>query len=393
MAIKEKIKKRIYNMNYKPFMKNMILMESNPDLEDNTGALYKEMLKRNINESIEIVWMVHSDKFSKNKIKNVKFINVNKFFGRLIWKKYSFLAKYIIDCNLCIKKKNKNQIRFFLTHGHIFKLCNGYTMSLGKMDYILQLSNAFKGTLKYYEDQNVTSVCLGFPRNDDLFRKSDEADRLIKQFKSKKIIAWLPTYRNNKSTHNSNEFNMPLIYRYAVPCIETEEQIKKLNELLKKNDITLIIKPHPAEDLSNLKKLNLSNIKLILNTDLDNNNLNIYQFLSETDAMITDYSSIYYDYLLTKKPIGLAIPDLEEFSKHMPMYWSDYKEAIAGEYIYTFDDLVKFIENVASGNDIAYEKRMEKLKLYHKYPDGNSSERVLTFFLERIGYKENEKRK
>ena len=119
--------------------------------------------------------------------------------------------------------------------------------------------------------------------------------------------------------------------------------------------------------------------------------LNKYNYLVKTDALITDYSSIYFDYLLVDKPIGLAIPDIEEYKKHVELLFDDYTGNIPGQQIYTFNDLCDFINNVSNGIEIDKELRKEKTKLYHKYIDGNTSKRLEEFFSKIINGEKNEK--
>ena len=205
MEIKNKIKKIIYNMNYKFFMKNMVLMESNPDLQDNTGALYIEMLTRNINDKIKIVWFVHSDEFKNSKTKNVKFININKT-RKITLRFYQYFAKYIVDCNFTIPKINKNQFRFYLTHGEPVKLVPEYSLSIGKCNYVLETSPIFNDFAeKYYPVEKGHITNLGYPRNDNLFNINDDAKKFIDKFNSKKIIAWIPTYRNHYQADKQGE--------------------------------------------------------------------------------------------------------------------------------------------------------------------------------------------
>lgn len=210
-----------------------------------------------------------------------------------------------------------------------------------------------------------------------------------KQNDEEKLIVWMPTFRNHKNGNNS-ENKTDIHFSFGVPTIETEKQINKLNKLLVEKNAKLIIKLHPAEDTSKLNNLDLSNIIIVKdNSIFEKEKLTVYHLLSVADALITDYSSIYYDYLLTDKPIGLAIPDIKEYSSHVELAFDNFEENVAGEYIYKFDDLIKFIKNVIDNNDITYEKRMEKKKLYHNYSDGKSSKRVLEILTDKM--KKNKK--
>ena len=106
--------------------------------------------------------------------------------------------------------------------------------------------------------------------------------------------------------------------------------------------------------------------------------------LKDFDALITDYSSVYYDFLLTQKPIGLAIPDIEEYSKTCTLISNDITEYVKGDYIYSLKDLIDFINLVATGKDPAKKELAWALDKYHTYKDGNSSKRVIDLLLEKM---------
>ena len=213
-------------------------------------------------------------------------------------------------------------------------------------------------------------LTIGFPRNDILLRNNSQI--FYPEIKREKTICWFPTYRNHIN-HSSGKNTLP----YGIPSINSEQDLQELNELLKKNKVLLVIKLHPAEDTTILKKLNLDYIKLIEDSVFDIDHSSLYHYLSNVDALITDYSSVYYDFLLTKKPIGLAISDIEEYKKTTKLIFDDFENNVMGEYIYTFKDLETFINNVTNNNDVSYEKRMEAIKRFHRYDDNNSSDRLI----------------
>ena len=163
--MKKKLKELIYN--FPIHLKNYIILESNPDLSDNTYALYKTLLKNKVNEKYKFFWFVYNKNMYKDiKIKNVYFINA---FGQIglfdkIRKLYiNYKAKYIIDCNKFIYKKNKNQKRLHLGHGMPYKFVPEYCNLTGETDYILSLSDFFNDNIHTtLKELNELSECEYF---------------------------------------------------------------------------------------------------------------------------------------------------------------------------------------------------------------------------------------
>ena len=144
----------------------------------------------------------------------------------------------------------------------------------------------------------------------------------------------------------------------------------------------LIIKLHPAEDTTYLNKLNLNNILFTKNELFEGNRKNIYQLAQLTDALITDYSSIYFDYTLLDKPIGMAVEDIEEYRNNFKLYFDDFEKSLPAEYIYNFEDLKKFINNVCNGKDIKRNDRNRMRSVYFEHIDGFASKRVIDILKE-----------
>ena len=381
--MKKTIKNWMHNTNlFNIYKKNIILLESSPVMSDNTLYVYKELIKRKINEKYKLVWITNTDNKEIKKIreKNVYFLNRNK--KKLRYKFTMLRAKYIIDCNEYLGKYNKNQIRIYLGHGMLLKLPYNYGKNAGNIDGCVSTSKFFEKALKkVYVTDNI--IVTGLPRNDAL---KDHNNVLFDEVEREKTIIWMPTYRNHKiinifnqeAIKNAKEVLTNIHYPFGVPCIKNEKELQNLNDMLKENKMLLILKLHPAENLTNIKEENFSNIKILKNEMIPFGKT-IYDYLGNVDALITDYSSIYYDFLLTKKPIGLTIPDLEEYSKHLELISDNYKDVIKGEYIYNYNDLIKFFKNVKDGIDPMHDERMKALDMFHQYKDFNSSARVVNY--------------
>lgn len=65
--------------------------------------------------------------------------------------------------------------------------------------------------------------------------------------------------------------------------------------------------------------------------------------MSISDALITDYSSVFFDYLLLNKPIIFFPYDYEEYLKNDRELYVDYYEEIAGPAFMDFSDVIKEI--------------------------------------------------
>lgn len=357
----------LYHLPIKFLLKNYILFESNPDYADNAYYVYLELLKQGYNKKYKLIWLVDNDEeFKDINIHNVIFLNRNSKEAR----KCKILAKFIIDCNKYIYKFNKYQYRFHMGHGMPIKDVSSYTGSCNKVDNYLITSEFFLfyflNCIKLPKEKYLS---LGFPRTDEFFMEKEHFEELDGY---DKLILWMPTYRN----HFNDEGKKSKL-KYGVPSINTKKELVELNDILKNSNSLLIIKLHPSENTDILSKMELSNILFTKNELLEKNHRNIYQLAHITDALITDYSSIYFDYLLMNKPIAMAIEDIKEYSKEVPLLYDDFEKVLPAEYIYNYDDLIKFINNVCSGKDIKKKERNEKLSTYMKHNDGNSAKRII----------------
>lgn len=365
----------IYNLYRKFGIKNIILFESNPDFTDNAKVLFDYMLEQHVNDKYELVWLVkNKDDFKDIKIKNVKFVN---FFMKNSKRSkeatyYYKHAKIILDGNKYVKKAYPCQIRIHLNHGSPFKDAAHYNLSIGDTDYVIVQSEFFAPVEARVRDMDIKKILpYGFPRNDVLYSKEKKKFDLIDNLNANKTIFWLPTYRNHVMVaKNSSSL------KYGLACIEDEKDLIKLNDKLVKENVYLIIKFHPVENTDAIEKCNLSNILIIKNDDITSKGLNLYDVFNKVDALITDYSSVYFDFCLTKKNIGLAISDFDEYLASQGEFQYKYEDAIKGNYMYNIDDLITFVDDVSKGKDRSYKERMEVIKKYDDYQDGKSVERI-----------------
>lgn len=359
-------------------IKNTIIMESNPDFTDNTKILFDKLIKEKVNDIYKIVWLVDESKnFKDVKIKNVIFIDVYKRYNiikRIKKAYYTYTARIIIDSNKYVPKVRKEQFRLHLCHGTPLKNAGDYCKEIGDVDYILELGKFFRD--KDVELFNKSENCfldIGFPRNDQLFGKY-KIEEIFPNYVGKKIIVWLPTYRKHKGHSTFEDSSL----KYGLPGISSKEDFVKINDILKENNTVILIKLHPVQDKKAIEDFECSNIKIITDEELIKKNFNLYKLLAISDALITDYSSVYYDYLLTQNPIGLSISDFDEYEKNVGFVY-DYYSIVKGEYIYNTDGLCNFIQKLAKNKDDKRQERLNCLKTYHTYCDGKSSERVYEF--------------
>lgn len=364
-------------------LRKIILFESHPDLSDNSFALYEEFLRRGINQRYKIYWMktFHDGKKYELPENVYTFENDAHTVREMIRRVYVLnCSKYIIDCNSFIYKRRKKQVRIHLGHGMPIKIDLGYSRKFGECDkYMIQSGfwiDIYKE--KLYVPEHV--LCdLGYPRNDVLVNRSPAGKWKSSVSGFQEVVLWMPTYRQHR-LHMERAMENP--YPYGMPCVHDKQELKQLGDLLKEKNILILFRPHPVQELSVFEKDSFPNIMIADDAYLAAFGLTLYELLGNTDGLITDYSSVYFDYLLTDRPVALTIEDKEEYFRHFTLAFPDYKEYIKGFYVEEFKGLLDFVEEIASGTDSARQERMEAKKMFHTDTDGRSAVKITDLLVE-----------
>ena len=93
--------------------------------------------------------------------------------------------------------------------------------------------------------------------------------------------------------------------------------------------------------------------------------------------LITDYSSIIFEYCITEKPMIFFAYDLEEFSNHGRGFYKDYKSYVPGPVVKTSEEIIDYI------NKSAYS--IDQIRTFNEenFPnlDGKASERIIRQFI------------
>lgn len=378
------MKKIIYKILSFFKLKDIIILESFPTYTDNAKAFYDYLINNNYNNKYKIIWFCDNKCRVKLFDKNVKIVRVWKSVNKLsflgFFKYFHYLkkAKYILFCNRGIYKINPKSIRLFLNHGILFKKVSDLQMVSPNVDYTICPSEYFKPI--YEEQLHLKSdkiLVLGTPRNDAFksFHKEPRKFSFIDK-KYQKIIFWLPTFRSHRDKERvDSHYQFPL----GIPVIYDMHSLELIDKLLKEKNILLLLKMHPAQDMSKVGNINLENIKLISDNDLLDNQVSLSEFLLYVDAVLTDYSGIYYDALLLDKFIGFTIDDFELYSKERGFVFSNPKEIMAGMKIVSLADLKKFINDLSDNKDEYIENRNNVRKKLFNDVNSNSCEAIIKF--------------
>lgn len=208
---------------------------------------------------------------------------------------------------------------------------------------------------------------LGYPRNDIFYENNQVYENynislFLQQFN--KVILFCPTFRDYPTSEKP--FSRDFLMRF--------------NEYLEKENSLFLIKGHINEkSLETIE--NLSNIR-----DISVDVKDIQDLLPYVDLLISDYSSIFFDFVFRDMPIIFYPYDFENYTENSRDLFCDYFKDLVGPFAKNEDELLKLIDS--SEKDFAneeYRKNFEMFKKrYNKYVDGKNCERVYNYILNLI---------
>ena len=294
------------------------------------------------------------------------------------------LFYYMVRCGYIVTsfdhrfriRPSKEQRTVHLMHGCTLKNCG--------TDYLLpdkQRRGYYYTDILCHGDVWKEIYCKGFgcsesqlrhwdnPRNDLLFQPV-EKNKLEDFFglKYEKLILWMPTFRQSDSLkRNDSSIGIPFI---------NLDNIDTINQALQEAGNLLIIKPHPAQNSLSKYIDNKSNIRILTNQMIEiMEDVELYHLIGAADAMITDYSSVYYDYLILNKPIAFAVEDFEIYSSKRGFAFDNPKQYMPGFFVQSLEELLVFLKNPYVDDEYYFELRQKVNDLFY-WRDGNNSERI-----------------
>lgn len=346
-----------------PIQQNLILLESDGDLMDNGYALFDYMNHNGYLDKYHVIWMVTDvNQAAKHKFLNTEYLP--KFPQRIDCKWAKILATYhwnIFD-HLNVTnwiKKREEQTVTYLTHGVGYKNTKSNEKKECEWKTTTDLITV-PGKIGRYCQANFTgepiekTAITGFPRNDYFFQKDTGIQNKIQQCwhfqEYRKVVLWMPTFKQSNLEDLSEDY---IHNETGLSLFDQMEDLEKFSAFLKEQNVLLVLKLHPYQAELPVFQRKYDNILVLRNKDLEEQDLQLYQVIPYSDALITDYSSIATDYLLLDKPIIFTLDDYEEYAASRgEFYPPNAKDYMKGYHVYNIKDLEKALCDIVEGKDI-----------------------------------------
>lgn len=361
--------RRVFSFLVRRLPQNRILFESMPPYSDNTWAVYQYIRDNGLLKDYKLIWLLQEGDTPRADIPSI--VKRNTRTGGIRYFYNALRTKAFVYCNQRQFKLRADQLTINLGHGSCLKSVHGHYNMPGDLDYMLIQAPAFEDATRYEHSVAPGTIiaALGYPRNDDFFGDMPLDRNTLFPTPFKKLLIWYPTYRQHKN-------GQKIASSITLPLIHDAGSAQRINACAAENGVLVVLKPHFAQDTSYINKTDLSNLVFIDDSFFTRHGIRPYQFLHMSDGLITDFSSVYYDYLLQDKPIALVWEDIEEYRQTSGFAVDTDVYCAGGEKVYTEEELCGFIRRIARDEDVLKTERAQVSALTNAYPDGLNAQRT-----------------
>lgn len=230
-----------------------------------------------------------------------------------------------------------------------------FQKKINNWDYVSVPSDYMTSKARSAFNTNVKSITSGFPRNDMIFDALKNTESIKKSLNipsTKQIILYAPTWREGKSSDIK---------------LDIENMQKKLG-----NDFILLVRAHyMVSNNMDIRQyypfaINVSNYP------------SIEELYAISDVLITDYSSVMFDYAYLKRPMLFYAYDLEKYLYSERGTYLDYEKIVPGPVIRNTDTLIDELQNLNSINSRYKDKYQKFYDEFCQYGrNGDASETVI----------------
>lgn len=321
-------------------------------LDDSPKAIYEEMLKQEKFKDFKFYWaFVNPEDFEIPKGEKIK-IDTFKYYW-VAQKAKFWITNAAIERGLNFKKKSTFYINTW--HGTPLKKIGKDENSISEksglgskniatQDVILAQSEYDAKIFSNIFDLDISKIVMcDLPRNDELTSHTNEKRVHVRKKigigDDKKVILYAPTYREYERDEKNNCYLKPPI------------DFSKWKEVLGENYIVLFRAHYEV-----VKVLNINESEFLKNVS---NYPNLNELMIISDMLVSDYSSIFFDYSILEKPMYCFGYDLEVYSEKRGLYL-DLEKALPCKVSKTEEELLNEILN------FDYTQGIDKVKQFRK---------------------------
>lgn len=359
-----------------PIQKNVIVFNCSMgrNYTGNCRYIYEYMVENEIDKKYKCVW------FFRDTNVVIPGSPIIVPYARLRYLYYMAVAKtWVFDCRQPGFLKKRDGVNYIQTwHGtplkklaldmedvfmvnskSIDRYKKNFRNNAATWDYLIAQNPFSTETFRRCFDFKKTMLEIGYPRNDMLINQNEEESiqSLKKKFNlplDKKIILYAPTWRDD-------EYDAKGKYKFS-PKIDFSMLKEKLED-----DYIMIVKYHYlVQDCIDWTQYG----DFIYHFDDD-----ITQMYLVSDILITDYSSVMFDYSVLKRPMFFYCYDLDNYKNHLRGFYFDFPKKAPGPISKTTDQLVQDIMNY---KEEEYKERYQNfVETFNPWDDGRASQKVV----------------
>lgn len=358
--------------------RDVIVFESNVgrNYSGNPKAVFEEMIRRGLDKKYRCYYILEDTNTElPGDIRKIKRTRLQYFYIMAIakvWVSDSRFPRYIV------KRKGVHYIQTW--HGTPLKklaldmdevFMSGETTienykklfyeNAGTWDYLISQNHFSTDIFRRAFGFEKTMLEIGYPRNDTLINNNKEEYILSLKHRlglplDKKVILYAPTWRDNEFYGNGQ-------YKFS-PRLDFNMARKEL-----KKDYVMIVKYHYLI-MDNIDWSGYEDFIYAFDSSYDISDLYLV-----SDSLITDYSSVMFDYSLLKRPMFFYAYDLENYKNHLRGFYFDFISEVPGPISLTTENLIK---DILDYNVCEYEEKYSNfIKKYNHVDDGKSSGKVV----------------
>lgn len=296
--------------------------------------------------------------------------------------KYWFVNSYSSDIAFCLAGSAKivnlwhgvpmKAIEFGITKGDLAKRYVQrdirdtffHPAPFRRPDYMVSTTDFFDGVFSQsFRIDKSQCMQTGCPRNRMLRLPKEEVDTFISRYESNETKALVEKIKQYKTVF----VYMPTWRDSQRDCFANGFDLEAFNNCVAQQNACVLMKPHANTIID--ESITYSNLFFL------DGNVDMYCILPYTHVLITDYSSILYDYILMPdKHVILFHYDYEEYVNSREFIF-DIQDNIVGRKVYTFDELIQVIStNDYTMDTTARQKILDKF--WGETSDKNSCELV-----------------